>query len=60
MKKQMRLIEEKNQEEFMKKLLDMLENLEEKAVKKSYIPTDDEREMFRQVCNIIYGMRDWF
>lgn len=53
-------LREEQQEEFMKKLVEMVENLVEKANKKDYDPTNNEREMFRQIYTIINDMNNWF
>lgn len=53
-------LREEQQEEFMKKLVEMVENLAEKANKKDYHPTNNEREMFRQIYTIINDMNNWF
>ena len=44
----------------MSQLLDMVENLLEKANVKTYEPTTKEREDFRKIANIIKNMGSWF
>lgn len=56
----MKVNNEKMQEEFMAKLLDQIELLNEKANKKDYEPTSNEREMFRKIYTIITNMNNWF
>ena len=56
----LRKLKEASQEEFMSRLLDMVENLLEKANVKTYEPTTKEREDFRKVALIIRNMESWF
>lgn len=56
----LRKLKEASQEEFMSRLLDMVENLLEKANVKTYVPSTKEREDFRKVANIIKNMESWF
>lgn len=56
----LRKLKEASQEEFMSRLLDMVENLLEKANVKTYAPTTKEREDFRKVALIIRNMESWF
>lgn len=56
----LRKLKEESQEEFMSRLLDMVENLLEKANVKTYAPTTKEREDFRKVALIIRNMESWF
>lgn len=56
----LRKLKEASQEEFMSRLLDMVENLLEKANVKTYAPSTKEREDFRKVALIIRNMESWF
>ena len=56
----LRKLKEESQEEFMSRLLEMVENLLEKANVKTYEPTTKEREDFRKIANIIKNMGSWF
>lgn len=56
----LRKLKEASQEEFMSRLLDMVENLLEKANVKTYVPSTKEREDFRKVALIIRNMESWF
>ena len=56
----LRKLREENQEEFMSRLLDTVENLLEKANVKTYEPTTKEKEDFRKIVNIIKNMESWF
>lgn len=56
----LRKLKEESQEEFMSKLLEMVENLLDKANVKTYEPTTKEKEDFRKIANIIKNMESWF
>ena len=59
-KRALRANEEKIQNEFIDRLVDQVEFLAEKAVRKSYEPTDHEREQFAKIHAIITDMNLWF
>lgn len=48
------------QETFMNNLLEMVENLCEKANAKGYEPTINEKQAFTKIVNIIDNMKEWF
>lgn len=48
------------QERFMEKILNDISYLNEKANSKDYIPTEKEREMFRNIVIIVKNMNEWF
>ena len=56
----LRKLKEESQEKFMSKLLEMVENLLDKANVKTYEPTTKEKEDFRKIANIIKNMESWF
>lgn len=60
LKKAMRENEEKQQEDFIDRLVDQIELLNEKAVRKSYVPTEHEREQFNKIYTIVTNMNNWF
>ena len=60
LEKMMRETKDKQQNEFIDKLYEMVDNLCEKANKKVYQPTDHERKVFRKIYNIITAMNNWF
>ena len=60
MKIELRKLKEENQEKFMSKLLEMVENLLDKANVKTYEPTTKEKEDFRKIVNIVKNMESWF
>ena len=60
MKIELRKLKEENQENFMSKLLEMVENLLDKANVKTYEPTTKEKEDFRKIVNIVKNMESWF
>lgn len=60
MKKELRAVQEKQQNAFMEDLLDRVNNLCEKANKKDYEPTKEEKEMFGYIVTIIDNMKEWF
>lgn len=60
LKKAMQETKAKQQNEFIDKLLDTVENLLDKANKKDYEPTQHEREVFKQIYTIIINMNNWF
>lgn len=53
-------LQEERQNEFIDKLVDMVECLLEKANKKDYEPTEHERNQFRKIHTIITDMNRWF
>lgn len=60
MKIELRKLKEESQEKFMSKLLEMVENLLDKANVKTYEPTTKEKEDFRKIATIIKNMESWF
>ena len=50
---ELRKLEEKRQEEFISKLLDMVDNYADKTNKSIYKPTDKERSVFGRIVNIV-------
>lgn len=49
-----------NQEEYISKILGMVETLYDNANKTSYKPTTKERQTFNYIQDIINGMSNWF
>ena len=60
LQEEMRKLQEEAQNEYIDKLLDIVENLCEKANKNNYEPTEHEREMFGKIVTIITNMSKWF
>lgn len=49
-----------NQEEYISKILGMVETLYNNANTASYKPTNKEKQTFNYIQNIINGMSNWF
>lgn len=49
-----------NQEEYISKILTMIETLYDNANTVSYKPTTKEKQTFNCIQNIINGMSNWF
>lgn len=49
-----------NQEEYISKILCMVETLYDNANTTSYKPTNKEKQTFNHIQNIINGMSNWF
>ena len=60
LQEQIRKLQEVTQNDYIDKLLDMVENLCEKANKNNYLPTLHERETFGYILTIITNMSKWF
>ena len=60
MQKAMKAIKEKQQNEFIDKIVEMINLLCEKANKKDYEPTQHEKEMFNHIYVVISNMNNWF
>lgn len=60
LKKRMRENQDEMQEQFIAKLLDQVEYLAEKSVRKDYEPTVKEKEMFSKIHAYITSMGEWF
>ena len=60
LRKELRKTEEKIQDEFIDSLYDKVEFLCEKANKKSYEPTVQEKMTFEKIATIIESMAKWF
>ena len=52
--------QDKAQNEFIDKLLEMVEYLCEKANRKDYVPTEHEFRTFGLIVRIIKNMNEWF
>lgn len=59
LKEQMQNIKDKSQNEFIEKLLDMVEHYAEKTNKKDYTPTNHERETFRKILIMINNINNY-
>ena len=59
-KEQLRANQEKQQNDFIDSILEKVELLLEKANRKTYEPTDYEREQFGKIAVIIKNMTNWF
>lgn len=60
LKKQQRELQEKQQNEFANKILTDIEWWCEKANKKDYEPTLEERDCLNKVITIVNNMNNWF
>lgn len=60
MQKAINEIKEKQQNEFIDKLGEMVDLLCEKANKKDYEPTQYEKEIFNHIYIVISNMNSWF
>lgn len=49
-----------HQEEYIAKILAMIETLYDNANTASYKPTNKEKQTFNHIQNIINGMSNWF
>jgi hypothetical protein len=56
---ELRKLEEKRQEEFISKLLDMVDNYAEKTNKSAYEPTDKERAIFGQIVKLVNSINNY-
>ena len=45
---------------FTTDLLDRIEHYSEKAIKKDYVPSTEERLQFEKMLNVLNGMDKWF
>ena len=57
---EMRKLQEEAQNDYIDKLLDIVENLCEKAKNINYETTEYERQTFGKIVNIITNMSKWF
>ena len=57
---EMKKVTDKVQNERIEKLHSMVTNLCDVANNKKYQPTNQEREMFNEIANIIIDMKKWF
>ena len=57
---EMRKLQEEAQNDYINKLLDIVENLCEKANSINYVPTEYERLTFSKIVTIITNMSKWF
>lgn len=60
LKKRMKETTDKMQNDFIDKIYDEIEHLNEKANRKDYEPTEHEREVFGKIATIITNMMKWF
>lgn len=60
LQKQIKENKDKMQNEFIDKIYDSVEHLNNKANRKDYEPTDHEREVFGKIATIINNMMKWF
>lgn len=60
MENKLKELKDKQQEDFMEKLLKDVEWLSEKANAKSYNPTAKEKQDFNKISVIIKNMTEWF
>ena len=60
LKAEMRKNAEKQQNQFIDKLVEQIEFLCEEANRKDYVPTDCEREQFAKIVAIVTDMNNWF
>lgn len=60
MQKEINRIKEENQNNYIDKLYEMVENLCVKANEKSYTPTNYEREVFNKIRTLLNDMNNWF
>ena len=60
MQKAMKEIKEKQQNEFIDKIVEMVDLLCEKANRKDYEPTQYEKEMLNHIYVVITNMNNWF
>lgn len=60
LKKAIRVIQEKEQDEFINKLKNDIDWFLEKANAKDYEPTEHERIVFNEIKTIIDNMNKWF
>jgi hypothetical protein len=56
---ELRKLEEKRQEEFIIRLLDMVDNYSEKTNKSSYKPTDAERALFGRIVILVNAINNY-
>lgn len=59
-RKQLRMIEEENQNKFIAKIYDDIQHLAEKSIRKTYVVTDYERYMFNNIVMFVNNMKEWF
>lgn len=45
---------------YAEKVLEMVKNYCEKANKKDYDPSNEEREVFGEIVKIVNNMKEWF
>lgn len=55
-----KIIKEKEQNGYIDRLYDMVDNLCTKANEKDYAPTAYERAQFANIVEIIDNMKEWF
>ena len=60
LQKQLRENQEKQQNDFIDGIVEKVELLLEKAIRKNYEPTDYERVQFDKIATIIKHMSNWF
>lgn len=60
LQKQLRENQEKQQNDFIDGIVEKVELLLEKAIRKNYEPTDYERVQFGKIATIIKHMSNWF
>lgn len=60
LEKRMKEQKEKMQNEFIDKLLEQVEWLNEKANRKDYETTTHEQEVLSKICSIVNNMKTWF
>lgn len=59
-RKQLRKIEEDNQNKFINKIYEDILYLAEKSIKKTYVVTDYERNVFDNIVMFVNNMKEWF
>jgi len=57
---ELKKIREEIQNDFIDNLLSNVKWLQEKAIVKSYEPTQHERDVFNEIRQIINNMNNWF
>lgn len=60
LEEQTRLLQEKIQNDFADKLLDMVENFKDKMNNLEYQATSHEYEVYQKICSIMNAMQTWF
>ena len=56
---ELRKLEEKRQNDYINKLLDMVENYADKTNKSAYKPTDKERQIFGRIVKLVNAINNY-